>query len=71
MTILRENTVPGIFVPIQMKYINKEAFDKALEYVFQKQENTWTIVLNCITEGAFFELEHKIKQLFGNGSCHP
>jgi hypothetical protein len=46
MTTLRENRVPEIFVPIQMKYINKEAFNNALKYVSQKQENTWTIVLN-------------------------
>jgi hypothetical protein len=37
MTILRENTVPGIFVPIQMNYINTEAFDKALKYVSQNK----------------------------------
>jgi hypothetical protein len=46
-----------------MKYINKEAFNKALKYVSQKQENTWTILLNYITDGAFFKLEHKVKQL--------
>jgi hypothetical protein len=64
MTILRENTVPGIFLPIQMKFINKEAFDKTFKYVSQKQDNTWTIVLNYIADGAFFKLEHKIKKFW-------
>jgi hypothetical protein len=30
ITILKENTNPGIFIPFQMKYINQEAYNKAL-----------------------------------------
>jgi hypothetical protein len=36
MTILKENIAPEIFVPVQLKFINKIAFDKALIYLSQK-----------------------------------
>jgi hypothetical protein len=63
MSILKENIAPGIFVPVQLKFINKIAFDNALIYVLQKEDTKWTIVVNHITDGSFFKLEHKIKAL--------
>jgi hypothetical protein len=63
MSILKENIAPGIFLPVQLKFINKIAFDKALIYISQKQDTTWTVVVNHITDGSFFKLEHKIKAL--------
>jgi hypothetical protein len=63
MSISKENIAPGIFVHVQLKFINKIAFDKAFFYISKKQDTTWNIVMNHITDGSFFKFEHKIKAL--------
>jgi hypothetical protein len=63
MSILKGNITPGIFVPIQLINFNKIAFEKVLFLISQKHDTTWTIVVNYITDGSLFKLEHKIKAL--------
>jgi hypothetical protein len=41
--------------------VNKSAYPKALKYVPSKNENTWKIVINYISEGPFFKLEEALK----------
>lgn len=60
-TVLKDNIAPGAFVPFRMKTINEEAYNKAIRYVAGKNENTWTILLKYMSEGAFFKLEQRIK----------
>jgi hypothetical protein len=58
---LKENTNPGIFIPFQMKYINQEAYNKALSHIVFKQDNTWVIKIKYMSDTAFFRLENMIK----------
>jgi hypothetical protein len=37
ISILKENTNPGTFIPFQMKYINQEAYNKALSHIAFKK----------------------------------
>jgi hypothetical protein len=37
MSISKENIAPGNFVPVQLKFINKIVFDKALIYISQNR----------------------------------
>ena len=60
-TVLKDNIAPGAFVPFRMKTINEEAYNKAIRYVAGKNENTWTILMKYMSEGAFFKLEQRIK----------
>jgi hypothetical protein len=60
-SILKENTNPGIFIPFQMKYINQEAYNKALSHIAFKQDNTWVIKIKYMSETAVFRLENMIK----------
>jgi hypothetical protein len=60
-SILKENTNQGIFIPFQMKYINQEAYNKALSHVAFKQDNTWVIKIKYMSDTAFFRLENMIK----------
>jgi hypothetical protein len=61
IAILKENTNPGIFIPFQMKYINQEAYNKALSHIAFKQENTWVIKIKYMSDTDFFRLENMIK----------
>ena len=61
--VCKESLKPGSFIPFQMKRINEIAYNKAVEYVASKGLNTWTIVVNYVTDGGFFKLEDKIKAL--------
>jgi hypothetical protein len=60
-SILKENTNPGIFIPFQMKYINQNAYNKALSHIAYKQDNTWVIKIKYMSDTAFFRLENMIK----------
>jgi len=62
-TVIKENVKPGIFVPFQMKQVNENAYNKAVEYVTSRNANIWTIVIQYMSEGAFFKLEDKLKSL--------
>jgi hypothetical protein len=61
IAILKENTNPGIFIPFQIKYINQEAYNKALSHIAFKQDNTWVIKIKYMSDTAFFRLENMIK----------
>jgi len=52
--LIKENSSPGTFMPFQMKQINGEAYNKAVEYVASRNTNIWTIVVQYMSEGAFF-----------------
>jgi hypothetical protein len=62
ISILKENTHPGIFIPFQMKYVNQEAYNKAVSYMVFKQDNTWVIKIKYMSDNAFFKLENMIKE---------
>lgn len=62
-SVIKENSTPGTFVPFQMKQVNEIAYSKAVEYVASRNKNIWTIVIQYMSEGAFFKLEDKIKAL--------
>ena len=62
MTTIKSNVSPGNFVPFHMRSVNQEAFEKAVTYVTSKSENTWSFMINFISEGSFFKLEDGIKQ---------
>ena len=62
-TVIKENLKPGVFVPFQMKQVNEGAYNKAVEYVASRNTNIWTIVLQYMSEGAFFKLEENLKSL--------
>jgi hypothetical protein len=59
--VLKDNLSPGTFVPFRMRSINEVAYNKAIRYVAGKNENTWTILMKYMSEGAFFKLEQRIK----------
>jgi hypothetical protein len=61
IAILKETTNPGIFIPFQMKYINQEAYNKALSHIAFKQDNTWVIKIKYMSDTDFFRLENMIK----------
>ena len=61
--VCKESLKTESFIPFQMKRINEIAYNKAVEYVASKGLNTWTIVVNYVTDGGFFKLEDKIKAL--------
>jgi hypothetical protein len=63
ITVIKENLKPGVFVPFQMKQVNEGAYNKAVEYVASRNTNIWTIVLQYMSEGAFFKLEENLKSL--------
>ena len=52
---------PGTFVPFQLRSTNEEAFQTAIKHIASKNENTWTIKVNYVSEGAFFKLEDRVK----------
>ena len=62
MTAIKSNVSPGNFVPFHLRSVNEEAFEKELNYVTSKKENTWSFQINFISEGSFFKLEDKVKQ---------
>ena len=45
-----------------MRSINEDAFEKAAKYVASKNINTWSFMINYVSEGCFFKLEDKVKQ---------
>jgi hypothetical protein len=61
VSILKENTNPGVFIPFQIKYINQEAFNKALSHTAFKPDNTWVIKIKYMSDIGFFRLENMIK----------
>jgi hypothetical protein len=56
---------PGTFVPFHLRNTNEEAFQTAIKYIASKNENTWTIKVNYVSEGAFFKLENLVKTSLG------
>ena len=56
------NTIPpGEFISFHLRSVDEAAYHKAIKYVTAKNVNTWTIVVNYVSEGAFFKLEENIK----------
>jgi hypothetical protein len=62
MTTIKSTISPGNFVPFHMRSVNPEAFEKAVRYVTSKSENTWSFLINYISEGSFFKLEDVVKK---------
>jgi hypothetical protein len=50
-------------VLFHLRRTNKPAYHKALKYVTSKNKNTWKILINNVTEGAFFKIEGALKEL--------
>jgi hypothetical protein len=62
MAAIKSNISPGNFVSFHMRSANEVAFEKAASYVASKNANTWSFLINYVSEGSFFKLEHKVKQ---------
>jgi hypothetical protein len=62
MAAIKSNISPGNFVSFHMRSANEAAFEKAASYVASKNANTWSFLINYVSEGSFFKLEHKVKQ---------
>lgn len=62
MESIKSSVAPGGFVPFQLRRTNEPAYHKALKYVASKNENTWKILINYVSEGAFFKLEGALKE---------
>jgi hypothetical protein len=62
VSILKENTHPGTFIPFQMKCINQGSYNKAVSHMAFKQDNTWMIKIKYMSDTAFFRLEKMIKE---------
>jgi hypothetical protein len=62
ISILKDNTHPRTFIPFQMKYINQEAYNKAVSHIEFKQDNTWVIKIKYMSDTAFSRLENMIKE---------
>ena len=60
-TTIKSNVSPGNFVPFHLRSVDEIAFNKAVSYINHKNENTWSFVINFMSEGSFFKLEDKIK----------
>jgi hypothetical protein len=63
MEVIKSSISPGDFVPFNLRRTNEPAYHKALKYVTSKNENTWKILINYVTEGAFFKIEGALKEL--------
>lgn len=68
MEFVKNNMDPGTLVPFHMRTANENAYEKAIRCVQDKNENMWAIMINYVSEGAFFKLEEKIK--LSTGSEH-
>jgi hypothetical protein len=62
ISILKENTSPGIFIPFKIKYINQESYNKALSHIAFKQDSTWVIKIKYMSNTILFRLENMIKE---------
>jgi hypothetical protein len=62
VSILKENTHPGIFILFQVKYVNQEAYNKAVSHMVFKQDNIWVIKIKNMSDTAFFRLENMMKK---------
>jgi predicted patatin/cPLA2 family phospholipase len=62
MAAIKSNVSPGNFVPFHMQSANAVAFEKAASYVASKNANTWSFLINYVSEGSFFKLENNVKQ---------
>ena len=62
MTAIKSNISPGNFVPFHLRSVDETAFNKAVSFINKKNENTWSFVINFVSEGSFFKLEDKIKE---------
>ena len=62
MAAIKSNISPGSFIQFHMRSINEDAFEKAAKYVASKNVNTWSFMINYVSEGCFFKLKDKVKQ---------
>jgi hypothetical protein len=63
-TILKENFDPGVYIPFQMKYLNRETYNKYLTYIASKQNSIWNIKIKSMSVGSFFKLEEIISETY-------
>ena len=61
MQAIKLSIPPGEFISFHLRSVDESAYNTAIKYVTVKNTNTWTIVVNYVSEGAFFKLEEKIK----------
>ena len=61
MQAIKNSIPPGEFISFHLRSVDEAAYHNAIKYVTAKNVNTWTIVVNYVSEGAFFKLEEKIK----------
>jgi hypothetical protein len=58
--VLKEKIDPGVDIPFQMKYLNRETYNKSLTYIATKQNSTWNIKIKSMSDCSFFKLEYRI-----------
>ena len=63
---IRQMAQPTDFVLFQMKKVNEKAFNNAVRFASKLKSNTQVIMMNNVTEGAFFKLEEQIKAEVGH-----
>ena len=63
---IRQMAQPTDFVLFQMKKVNEKAFNNAVRFASKLKSNTQVIMMNNVTEGAFFKLEERIKAEVGH-----
>jgi hypothetical protein len=51
-------------ISFHLKSVDESAYHTAIKYVDAENNRTWTIVVNYVSEGAFFKLKEKIKASF-------
>jgi hypothetical protein len=56
MTAIKLNISQERFVLLCLESVNKAAFEKAVNYITRKIENTWSFLINFVFKGSFFSL---------------
>jgi hypothetical protein len=59
MQAIKLTIPPGEFIFFHLRSVDESAYNTAIKYVTVKNSNTWTIVVNYVSEGAFFKLVEK------------
>jgi hypothetical protein len=54
---------PDEFIAFKMQKISSKAFNNAIALVAQHQNDVWTVVINNVSEEAYFVLEGKTRQM--------
>jgi hypothetical protein len=61
MQAIKLSIPPSEFISFHLRSVDESAYNTAIKYVTVKNSNTWTIVVNYVSEGAFFKLEERLK----------